>query len=70
MYVRFEIEYRSQLEYLKNEITDWAHKNNIRFQQKTVKNHHKLTFDNDQHYSSFALTWRGPPFEIIDSKKY
>lgn len=42
---------------LNQELHAWADENNIAYNKKIVKWTVRVTFDNDQHYTLFALTW-------------
>jgi hypothetical protein len=47
----------------------WANKYDIprsAFKQKTVKCTHRLTFDNEQHYSLFSLTFTDFKFRMVN----
>jgi hypothetical protein len=64
-------DYNFVLTIIKINIEQWAHTQNIPYTQKTVKYTHRLAFDNDQHYTVFALTWQPTPeleYKIIDRK--
>ena len=39
---------------------DWAAKYNIKYRQKIHKYHLRVTFDLDEYYTLFALTWVSP----------
>lgn len=42
---------------LKNAIAAWAKQHNVRYSQKTIKGEHRVTFDSDEIYTLFSLTW-------------
>jgi hypothetical protein len=47
----------------------WADRYNIpksAYKQKTVKQTHRLSFDNEQHYSLFSLTFTDFNYQIIN----
>ena len=39
------------------EIEKWLDKHQVPATQKTIKYTHRLAFDDDRHYTLFALTW-------------
>jgi len=42
---------------IKNAIAAWAKQHNVQYRQKTIKWEHRVTFDNDEIYTLFSLTW-------------
>jgi len=75
VYIRFDLpqdeSYTYYLTTVKLNIIDWASQHNIRYNQKTVKYVHRVTFDEDRYYTFFALTWNSRPvipFKLIDNK--
>ena len=40
---------------------DWAAKYNIKYRQKIHKYHLRVTFDSDESYTLFAMTWVPDP---------
>ena len=42
---------------LNNALHEWSDKYGIPYNTKIVKFIKRITFDNDEHYSLFALTW-------------
>lgn len=36
------------------------------YRQKTVKYTHRLSFDNEQHYSLFSLTWKDYDYKMVN----
>ena len=42
---------------LNNALHEWSDKYNIPYNTKIVKFIKRITFDNDKHYSLFAMTW-------------
>ena len=41
-------------------LADWAAKYNIKYRQKLYKHTLRVTFDSDESYTLFALTWITP----------
>ena len=70
VYIRFKLHWQQQLNHLNKEIEDWCNKYQIRHAKKVVKQYLRLTFDDDKHYSLFALTWSGEPFELMNINSY
>ena len=60
MYIEFKIEdnevYNAHSG-LTVELATWARKHNIQYREKTIKRNIRVTFDDDEHYTLFALTW-------------
>jgi hypothetical protein len=42
---------------LKKEVEDWSAKYNIRYTEKVIKYTYRVSFDDDQSYTYFQLTW-------------
>jgi len=42
---------------LKLAIINWTSRYNVGYTEKTVKYTHRLCFEDDSHYTLFALTW-------------
>ena len=40
-----------------NKLADWAAKYNIKYRQKLYKHTLRVTFDSDESYTLFAMTW-------------
>ena len=38
-------------------LVTWGQKYNIHYLEKTIKYTHRVTFNDDTHYSLFAMTW-------------
>jgi len=58
------------LKQLKHELLLWSDRYHIKMTQKTVKYIHRVCFDQDDHYSLFAVTWRGPEFRVIKNRNF
>jgi hypothetical protein len=43
---------------IKQELRAWSKKYAIDYTEKTVRYTHRVCFEDDKHYSFFALTWR------------
>lgn len=43
-------------------LDEWAEKYNLKYKTKTIKHTVRVTFDSDEYYALFGLTW------MIDSK--
>lgn len=70
MYLRFDAVHVHQLNCLKAELREWCDKNRISYREKTIKRYHRVTFDQQHHYSLFALTWQGQAFDLVEPEKY
>ena len=58
MYLEFQVHYNNELNDIKREIESWAHKQGIRYTQKTIKYTHRVGFDRDSDFTLFAMTWQ------------
>lgn len=47
----------------------WSDRYNIPYNTKIHKLTKRITFDNDETYSFFAMTWTGPEYRLIDPMK-
>jgi len=60
MYIEFKIE-AHEFSYTHPAIAEclaiWASKHNVRYKEKFIKRNIRVTFDDDKHYTLFALTW-------------
>ena len=58
------------LEYLQDLIHKWSTEHQIPYTQKRVKYTHRLAFNQDDHYTVFAMTWKDSKIEwrIVDRK--
>ena len=58
MYIEFKIEAHDYVHSaLMFDIVKWAEKYDIQYKTKTIKQTIRVTFDDDRHYTLFALTW-------------
>jgi hypothetical protein len=57
VYLRFDIRRSSELEDIKQEIKNWADRYGVRYTHKTIKYHHRVGFDRDEHFTLFGMTW-------------
>lgn len=60
---------------IRQELRAWSKKYQISYTEKTVRYTHRVCFDQDEHYSFFALTWhpKGQPttwlkFQLISDR--
>ena len=70
MYIRFDIRYTNELEDIKQEVKNWAERYGIRYTYKTIKYHHRVGFDHNEHFSLFAMTWNPKELELRPWLKY
>ena len=56
MYLEFALSANS-LRTLSTELHDWAAKYNIQYRQKIIRLTLRVTFDSDEYYTLFAMTW-------------
>ena len=73
MYLEFQLPtdggYGATLAAYKIAISRWATKQGINYVDKNIKYKYRVTFDQDQHYTIFTLTWDGQfEYKIIDNK--
>ena len=47
----------------------WSDQHNIPYNTKFHKFTKRVTFDNEQTYSFFAMTWTGPEYRLVDPMK-
>ena len=45
---------------IRHAVVTWALKHDIPFTEKTIKYTHRVCFDQDEHYTFFALTFEPP----------
>ena len=64
MYIRFDVRYNTELEDIKREVQSWADRYGVRYTYKTIKYHHRVGFDHDEHFSLFAMTWNPEKLEL------
>lgn len=46
---------------VQNKLSAWAEKYNIKYRQKIIKYTLRVTFDSDESYTLFAMTWVADP---------
>jgi hypothetical protein len=53
---------------IKQELRAWSQQYQIAYTEKTVRYTHRVCFDDDKHYSFFAITWRpkGTPAQWLN----
>lgn len=50
-------------------VATWAEQQDIIYVDKNIKTEYRVTFDQDEHYSVFTLTWNYPfQYKLIDNK--
>jgi len=57
VFIKFDVQYRDELEDIKQQVQAWAERHGIRYTQKTIKYHHRIGFNQPEHFTLFALTW-------------
>jgi len=72
VYIEFELPtngYHSMLAAHKMAVAAWAKKQEIKYVDKNIKFKYRVTFDQDEHYTIFTLTWDWPfEYRLIDIK--
>lgn len=73
MYIVFNLpndnSYYTMLEAYRMAMSSWANQQNIHYVDKYIKYWYRVTFDRDEHYTIFRLTWNWPfEYELIDPK--
>jgi hypothetical protein len=53
------------LSIVRKQLAVWAEKYNIPYKQKTIKYTHRVTFDNDEFYTFFTLTWNPQQSNVL-----
>lgn len=71
MYLEFDLPkdggYTATLGAIKIALSRWAKSQGIAYVDKSIKFKYRVTFNHDQHYTVFTLTWDGPfEYKIID----
>ena len=51
------IEFRLSSDLVRNKLSAWAAKYNIKYRTKVFKYTLRVTFDSDEYYTLFAMTW-------------
>jgi hypothetical protein len=57
MYIEFSL----PSEFVRNKLSAWAAKYNIKYRTKAFKYTLRVTFDSDESYTLFAMTWVPDP---------
>ena len=70
MYIRFDVRYNNQLEDIKREVKSWAERYGVRYTYKTIKYHHRVGFDHDEHFTLFSMTWNPTDPELRPWLRY
>ena len=73
MYIEFQLPkdggYTATLGAYKIAVARWARKQEIKYVDKTIKFKYRITFDRDEHYTIFSLTWDSDfEYKLIDNK--
>ena len=73
MYIEFQLPkdggYTATLGAYKIAVARWASRQNIDYADKTIKFRYRVTFDQDEYYTVFALTWDSDfEYNLIDTK--
>ena len=73
MYIEFRLLKRSDLatgrslRHIKQHLDSWCAKYQVpNSKQKTIKYTHRITFDADEYYTLFSLTWNTEKLPILD----
>jgi hypothetical protein len=68
MYIAFELDDGIYLPQLNAALHAWSDRYNIPYNTKTVRNIKRITFDSDDTYSFFSMTWDHArlPFSLIE----
>jgi hypothetical protein len=65
MYIEFTLPQDAAthaLAMVRDKLYNWAQKHNVEYKTKIIKHKVRVTFDSDEYYTLFGLTW------VIDSK--
>ena len=46
-------------------MNSWGNRHSIQFREKTIKYKYRVTFDQDQNYSFWAMTWNPEQIETL-----
>lgn len=71
MYLAFDLYDIRYLQNLNVALHDWSDRFDIPYNTKTVRSIKRITFDHDEHYTLFAVSWDSDrfPFALIDQHK-
>ena len=74
MYIEFDLlptglsapsDWYHSLLIIQDEMNSWGKRYSIQFREKTIKYKHRVTFDQDQTYSFWAMTWNPKQNKIL-----
>jgi hypothetical protein len=72
MYIEFDLvtaewgpTWYQALSTIQDEMNSWSNQYSIQFREKTIKYKHRVTFDQDQTYSFWAMTWNPQQHETL-----
>lgn len=51
---------------IRKQVVEWAVKHSVQYSEKTVKNTHRVVFDDDSMCNFFALSFEGYPYRVVD----
>jgi hypothetical protein len=73
MYLEFDLPkdggYNATLGAIKIAVARWATAQDINYVDKNIKHKYRVTFDRDEHYTVFTMTWNSAfEYKIIDIK--
>ena len=51
---------------INQELHAWSDRYDISYNTKLVKYSKRVTFDHDETYSFFAMTWTGPDYKLVE----
>lgn len=55
---------------INQELHNWSDRYDIPYNTKIVKYSKRITFDNDESYSFFAMTWTGPEYRLVEPMQF
>ena len=74
MYIEFDLlptglsaapDWYHSLLIIQDEMNSWGNRYSIQFREKTIKYKHRVTFDQDETYSFWAMTWNPQQHETL-----
>lgn len=72
MYIVFDLtqsKFGLEIYTLNQALHAWSDQYNIPYNTKFYKSTKRVTFDNEETYSFFAMTWTGPEYRLVDPMK-
>lgn len=72
MYIVFDLSQHKlglDVHTLNRALHKWSDRYNIPYNTKFHKLTKRVTFDNEEVYSFFAMTWTGPEYKLVDPMK-